>query len=121
MTAICVCVHARVRASVCSPREISKNVELQSVSVASLITFCLFLFSFEEHPLVLDTGTFDLVEVYHPARNTWRQALPMPAGLHGLYPVVHNEIMYVIGGGPFIDRFSSRNFFKYAPVDATKA
>eukprot|EP00730_Choanoeca_flexa_P020204 TRINITY_DN9880_c0_g1_i4.p1 TRINITY_DN9880_c0_g1~~TRINITY_DN9880_c0_g1_i4.p1 ORF type:complete len:648 (+),score=104.82 TRINITY_DN9880_c0_g1_i4:119-1945(+) len=77
--------------------------------------------AFEEHPLVLDTGTFDLVEVYHPARNTWRQALPMPAGLHGLYPVVHNEIMYVIGGGPFIDRFSSRNFFKYAPVDATKA
>eukprot|EP00045_Choanoeca_perplexa_P008753 m.82226 g.82226 ORF g.82226 m.82226 type:complete len:609 (+) comp14608_c0_seq1:52-1878(+) len=72
--------------------------------------------AFSDHPLVTDQGTFDLVEVYHPINNQWRQAVPMPAGLHGLYPVVHNEIMYIIGGGPQIDRYGSRLFFIYQPA-----
>jgi hypothetical protein len=72
--------------------------------------------SFDDHPEVTDQGTFDLVEVYHPINDQWRKAAPMPAGLHGLYPVVHNEVMYIIGGGPQIDRYGSRLFFKYEPL-----
>jgi hypothetical protein len=61
-----------------------------------------------EHPDVSPEGVFDLVEIYNPRQNTWRRGTPMPQGLHGLFPVVYDEVLYVLGGGPAIDRGTSQ-------------
>lgn len=40
----------------------------------------------------------------------------MPVGLHGLYPVVYNNSIYVLGGGPNIDRGASDTLLIYTRV-----
>jgi N-acetylneuraminic acid mutarotase len=69
-----------------------------------------------KHPLVLPSGVFNLVEIYSPKSNTWRQGPAMPQGLHGLHPVVYNNAIYIAGGGSQIDRGTSTTFQVYAPV-----
>eukprot|EP00043_Microstomoeca_roanoka_P006425 m.62622 g.62622 ORF g.62622 m.62622 type:complete len:513 (-) comp13407_c0_seq1:714-2252(-) len=68
-----------------------------------------------QDPKVLPTGTFNLVEIYNPKTNTWREGPPMPTGLHGLHPVVYNDMIYIAGGGDHIDRGTSQTFQRYVP------
>lgn len=72
----------------------------------------------EDHPDVLDAGTFDLVEIYNPETRTWRMGPRMPVGLHGLHPVVWQDQILVLGGNPFIDRGASTTFQVYAPASS---
>lgn len=43
---------------------------------------------------------------------------PMPQGLHGHYPVVHNDAIYVMGGGKALGRWVSTTFEVFAPTEA---
>ena len=69
-----------------------------------------------QHPLVLPSGVFNLVEIYNPTTNTWRTGPNMPTGLHGLHPVVYNGMIYIAGGGDAIDRGTSYTFQRYIPA-----
>eukprot|EP00050_Salpingoeca_kvevrii_P020040 m.93512 g.93512 ORF g.93512 m.93512 type:complete len:598 (+) comp8690_c1_seq1:94-1887(+) len=43
--------------------------------------------------------TFDRLDIYNPATNTWRSGEPMQHARHGLWPVFVEDKMYVILGG----------------------
>jgi N-acetylneuraminic acid mutarotase len=44
--------------------------------------------------------TYDRVDVYNPASNTWRRGPDMPTARHGIFPLLHGDRIYVAGGGP---------------------
>ena len=53
-----------------------------------------------------DTGTdavagdvYNRVDVYNPITQTWRQDQNMLTARHGIFPVLHNESIYLPGGG----------------------
>ena len=45
-----------------------------------------------------DETFYDLVDVYDPAANTWRQGTPMPTARQGIYPLAIAGRIYVAGG-----------------------
>ncbi|EGD75226.1 hypothetical protein PTSG_06880 [Salpingoeca rosetta] len=69
----------------------------------------------DQDPKVLPTGVYNLVEIYNPTTNTWRQGPPMPTGLHGLHPVIYDNQIYIAGGGDHIGRGTSKAFQRYKP------
>ncbi len=44
-------------------------------------------------------GSYDRVDVYDPATNTWRLEDPMPTARHGIFPVLFESRVFVPGGG----------------------
>ena len=42
---------------------------------------------------------YDRVDVYNPATNAWRLAQPMPTARHGIFPLLHDNRIYVATGG----------------------
>ena len=44
--------------------------------------------------------TYDRVDVYNPATNTWRLEAPLPTARHGIWPVLFQSRIFVPGGGP---------------------
>ena len=46
-----------------------------------------------------DTEVFDDVQVYNPVTDTWRTEKPMATARHGIYPVLFEGRIHVIGGG----------------------
>lgn len=62
-------------------------------------------------------GIFETVEIYNPITRTWREGPPMPQGLHGHFPVVYNDTIYVMGGGRTLGRWVSDTFEVFAPQD----
>ncbi len=44
--------------------------------------------------------TYDRVDVYDPATNSWRLEAEMPVGRHGIFPVIYQGRVFVAGGGP---------------------
>ncbi|MEZ6017362.1 MAG: Calx-beta domain-containing protein [Planctomycetota bacterium] len=45
------------------------------------------------------THTFGEVQAYNPATNTWRRDADMPTARHGIFPVLFQDRLFVIGGG----------------------
>ncbi|MEM8712345.1 MAG: kelch repeat-containing protein, partial [Planctomycetota bacterium] len=45
------------------------------------------------------TVAFDDVQVYNPVTDTWRMEKPMPTARHGIYPVLFESRIFVLGGG----------------------
>jgi hypothetical protein len=46
------------------------------------------------------TGTFNQVEAYDPATDSWSTYAPMPTARHGLGAIAVDGRIYVIAGGP---------------------
>jgi hypothetical protein len=46
------------------------------------------------------SGTFEQVEAYDPATDTWRTFSPMPTARHGLGAAAVGDRIFVISGGP---------------------
>ena len=44
-------------------------------------------------------GTYDRVDVYDPATNTWRLDAEMPTARHGIYPLKFGNRIFVVAGG----------------------
>lgn len=44
-------------------------------------------------------GVYSRVDIYNPAKNTWRLGPPMPTARHGIYPVLFANRVYTAGGG----------------------
>lgn len=57
------------------------------------------------------------MEIYNPVTKTWRDGDPMPQGLHGHFPVVYNDAIYVMGGGKAYGRQISDTFEVFGPVE----
>jgi N-acetylneuraminic acid mutarotase/glucose/arabinose dehydrogenase len=45
------------------------------------------------------SGTYDRVDVYDPATNTWRQEAQMVTARHGIFPLLYQSRIFVLGGG----------------------
>jgi len=45
------------------------------------------------------TSVFPEVQAYSPATNTWRRDANMPTARHGIFPVLYQDRVFVIGGG----------------------
>jgi N-acetylneuraminic acid mutarotase len=43
--------------------------------------------------------TYNRVDIYNPATNTWRLGPAMPTARHGIFPLLHAGRIYVAGGG----------------------
>lgn len=65
-------------------------------------------------------GTYDRVDVYEPATNTWRQGVPMPTARHGIFPVEHAGVIYLAGGGTSAG-FGQSNLLEAYYVDAVSS
>jgi N-acetylneuraminic acid mutarotase len=50
-------------------------------------------------PGATSLGTYDRVDIYSPATNTWRSGPPMPSARHGIFPLASGSRIYVAGGG----------------------
>ncbi len=59
--------------------------------------------------------TYDRTDIYNPQTNTWRDGPPMPVGEHGICPVLHDDQIYLGGGGVIAGFSQSTNFLIYAP------
>jgi N-acetylneuraminic acid mutarotase len=44
--------------------------------------------------------TYDRVDIYNPVSNTWRRGPDLPTARHGIFPLLHDNRIYVAGGGP---------------------
>ncbi len=66
-------------------------------------------------PGATPTHCYDRVDIYDPVTNTWRIGPVMPVALHGLNPVLHNNFIYVAGGGTQAGNSQSTVFEIYAP------
>ena len=66
-------------------------------------------------PGATPTRTYDRVDIYDPVSNSWRPGATMPTALHGLYPVLHNEQIYIAGGGTSAGNSQSTVFQIYVP------
>ncbi|MCB0358245.1 MAG: IPT/TIG domain-containing protein, partial [Bdellovibrionales bacterium] len=42
---------------------------------------------------------YDRVDVYNPVSASWRQEVDMPTARHGIFPLLHDDKIYVAGGG----------------------
>eukprot|EP00055_Hartaetosiga_balthica_P006957 m.23143 g.23143 ORF g.23143 m.23143 type:complete len:904 (+) comp5525_c0_seq1:204-2915(+) len=71
---------------------------------------------FLEDPGVTNTGVYDIVEIYNPALNTWRKGTRMDIGLHGMFPVIVEDRIEILGGGPMFDRGPGVHHEVYAPI-----
>jgi N-acetylneuraminic acid mutarotase len=45
------------------------------------------------------SNTYDRMDIYDPLSNTWRLGPPMPTARHGIFPVLHDNQVYLGGGG----------------------
>lgn len=50
-------------------------------------------------PGATPSGTYDRVDVYDPATNTWRLEAPLPTARHGIDPVLYASRIFLVGGG----------------------
>jgi N-acetylneuraminic acid mutarotase len=57
--------------------------------------------------------TFYRVDVYDPETNIWSQGTDMPIGMHGHYPVVFENKIWIAGGGVKAANSQSEHFFSY--------
>lgn len=48
---------------------------------------------------LLSRGTFDAVQAYDPATDSWTRLTPMPTARHGLGAAVVGDATYVVAGG----------------------
>ncbi len=55
--------------------------------------------------------TYDRVDVYDPATNTWRLETPMPTARHGVFPMLFEGRIFLPGGGT-VAAFSQSNKFE---------
>jgi hypothetical protein len=39
------------------------------------------------------------VDIYRPASNSWRAGPALPTARHGIFPVLHNNRIFVAAGG----------------------
>jgi len=53
----------------------------------------------DDGPGATPAGVYDRVDVYDPETNTWRLEAPMPTGRHGIFPVLFESRMFLVGGG----------------------
>ncbi|MEO6437384.1 MAG: fibronectin type III domain-containing protein, partial [Tepidisphaeraceae bacterium] len=44
-------------------------------------------------------NVFDRVDIYNPTLRTWRVGPPMPTARHATIPILHQDKIYVVGGG----------------------
>jgi N-acetylneuraminic acid mutarotase/glucose/arabinose dehydrogenase len=47
----------------------------------------------------VQNGVYNRVDVYNPVTKTWRLDTSMPTARHGIFPILVNERIYVVGGG----------------------
>lgn len=62
-------------------------------------------------------GTYDRVDIYDPAANTWRMGPALPTARHGIFPVVDAGRILVAGGGPVAANSQSTVFEIIWPND----
>eukprot|EP00056_Hartaetosiga_gracilis_P012832 m.206744 g.206744 ORF g.206744 m.206744 type:complete len:902 (-) comp13757_c0_seq21:842-3547(-) len=67
-------------------------------------------------PGVSNKGVYDLVEIYNPILNQWRRGSRMDIGLHGMFPVVVEDRIEILGGGPMFDRGPGFHHEVFAPI-----
>jgi len=53
----------------------------------------------EHGPGATPKGTYDRVDIYDPNTNRWRAGAPLPTARHGIFPVLHEGLVVVAGGG----------------------
>ena len=56
---------------------------------------------------------FNRVDIYNVVSNSWRLGTPMPTALHGIYPALRGNRIYVAGGGPHSSGYYSSLFEIY--------
>ena len=55
--------------------------------------------------------TYDRVDVYDPATDTWRLETSMPTARHGIFPLLFESRIFIAGGGT-VAAFSQSNIFE---------
>ncbi len=55
-------------------------------------------------------GTFSRVDIYDPQRNTWREGPPLQVARHGIFPVIDDGRILVVGGSEVRGEGSSTVF-----------
>lgn len=68
-------------------------------------------------PGAASDGVYDRVDVYNPATNTWRAGEPMPVAMHGTFPVVVGQSIFIAGGGIHAAGSQPRMLEVFSPDD----